>query len=227
MHGGASRRLCLRYGEQARARPLHEHAHADDGGDNGAEYDGEYNRADDDHDRIPDGLFRRRLHHWRQPEPEQIKTVEAENRKESQPGNEQEHAGEPRRRVGIDRDLEGAREALLAVEGGRQQVDDQRHDVDVHERKDVVDHRYEQRPYDGRADDDAPDEAAHRRDRSEDRDVIAEQVTRIARLAGDHRPFRLRRKNDSLHPLDQVHRSPPLVAVDYASSAANPKFAQP
>src|SRR5262249_47703078 len=120
----------------------------------------------------------------------------------------------------INRDLQGALEILLAGEGRRQRVDDERHDIDRNEGEKVTNDRGDQGPDDRCTEQDLADESAHRGDSGEDRHVIAEQVGGVALLAGDPRPFLLRRQNDSLPPLDQSHRSPPLVAVDYSQARA-------
>ena len=98
-----------------------------------------------------------------------------------------------------------------------------RHGVDDDERGEIVDDGAEQarkeaevrmaaEPRPRRPDDDAADESGDRRDGREDRDIVGEQIARVARFRLDRPPFGLRPQDDGFRAFDNVQAGLPALA---------------
>src|SRR5216684_8447094 len=110
---------------------------AQDQSEDDADHDGD----DDDRRRIAERFVLRRFHQHGQPEPQQIKAVEAEDGQKAQARNEQENSAYPKRRVGIGRHLQRALEILAAGERRRQRIDNQRDHINGDEGEQIADDR--------------------------------------------------------------------------------------
>ena len=170
-----------------------------------------------------------RFHQPRQAEPKDIGAVEAGQREEAQSRQQQKNPGEPDRREGIDRELAGAVEIAPAAERRRREVDEQRRAAGpwrrpAHSRRSRRTSRRtsgaRSMPAPGTTTPmtQAPTKPASCRDQCQQRDVAAQQKSRIAAFLLDARPFGERIDQDRLGAPRRVHAAQTLRRARAARS---------
>jgi hypothetical protein len=176
-----------------------ERRRARDGAGDGADDDEHHDGADDGHHRVAHGLFLGRLHQLGQADIEQIEAVEArQGGDHPQRREDLQHAEHPAGGAGIGGDLERLEPVLLAVEAGRQGVDDQGQHEHRHQGQAIGDHGADdrrdeiglEREAEGAMAEHLPaDQAGDNRDRGQNADIADIQSLDRRRFGVDPLPL--------------------------------------
>jgi hypothetical protein len=196
-----------------------EHRRAGDGAGDRADDDEHHDGADDGDHGVADRLFLGRLHQLGQAHIEQVEAVEAgQGGDQAQRREDLQHAEHPAGGAGIGRDLERLEAILLAVEAGRQGVDDQGQHEHRHQGQAIGDdgpddRRHEigleREPEGAVAEHLSADQAGDHRDRGQDADIADVQSLDRRRFGVDPLPLGRGRQQKALHPADEVGRGGP------------------